>query len=364
LGLPAAGFAPNDVLLRQLRQQMPEAVLLALPGAGAGSEAALALIAWLRAEMALTAIMVVGPMDPPQLIVQAMRAGASEYLETPLRLAGLNEALARALAGRQPAGQAGTRGKLIAVLGARGGCGATTIAVNLAVALQGLRRDSDGPVALLDAAPLGHASLHLNLKPQFTLTDLLGHAQRLDTTLLDSLMQRHETGLELLAGASEPLPPQPDSVHTAWIEQLLRSYPLVVADLDGLTRLVLEQADRILLVTQTDMVSLWSAAKVRQYLDPQRRLRFELVLNRFNATPEVNLPGLETLTHTPLLWKLPNAHALVMEAIERGQPPAAHPDSDLGRQFGELAAALLGRPEKKRSARNWLPFLRVREVEN
>lgn len=363
LSLPLA-LLSNDPQLKQLQAQAPEAVIIDSPEDR--PEAALDLVSWIRSQMPIATIMVVGPMDPPQRIVQAMRAGANEYLEQPLKAAALEEALTHCAASRSPDQRPGTRGKVFAVLGARGGCGATTVAVNLALSLHSQRRESDPAVVLLDAAPLGHAALHLNLKPQFTLADLLAHAQRLDAAMLTSLMQRHASGLELLAGPGAPLAPLSEDDHKAWVELLARSFPTVVVDLsarlDTLTKAVLEFADRILFVSQTDMVSLWSAAKVRQYLDASTRLRFELVLNRFSPDTDVDLAALEGITHTPILWKLPNAHALVEEAIEHGQPPAAKGDSELATSYLELAATLLGRPIKK--SRGWLPFLRTREVES
>ena len=360
-------FHPADANLRQLQAQSPEIVLVGMPAAGTSPDAAFGVIAWVRAQMPVAHVMAVGPMLEAQWIVGAMRAGAIEYLDRPLRAAALEEALQRLQAAPSTALAPITRGKLFAVIGARGGCGSTTVAVNLALSLEALRRKPDRPTLLLDAAPLGHAALHLNLKPQFTLTDLLGHTARLDAALLNSLLIKHESNLELLAGAAAPLPRASlDADHGAWLELLLQAYPIVVADLsarlDALTEAVIEHADRILFVTQTDMVSLWSAAKVRQHLDPSGRLRFELILNRFTATPEADLAGIESITHAPLLWKLPNAHAQVVEAIERGQPPAGNAKTDLARSYHELAATLLGRPAAKK--RGWLPFPRLRTVEN
>ncbi|MGH9518183.1 MAG: AAA family ATPase, partial [Terriglobales bacterium] len=203
LSLPQA-LLLSDPQIKQLQAQAPEAVIIDTPEDR--PETALDLVSWVRSQMPLATIIVVGPMEPPQRIVLAMRAGANEYLEQPLRAAALEEALTHCAATRSPDQRPGNRGKLFAVLGARGGCGATTVAVNLALSLHSQRRESDPAVVLLDAAPLGHAALHLNLKPQFTLADLLAHAQRLDAAMLTSLMQRHASGLELLAGPSAPLP--------------------------------------------------------------------------------------------------------------------------------------------------------------
>jgi len=361
-------LSPADGQLRQAQAQNPHAVLVALPEPGGeGPEQAFALIAWLRAQKASLHVVVVGPLETPQWIVGAMRAGASEYLERPLRPGALEEAIERwSLARGAEALQPAARGKLITVVGARGGCGSTTVAVNLALSMQAERRESDAPVVLLDAAPLGHAALHLNVKPQFTLADLVGHSSRLDAAMLSSLLVAHDSGLQLLAGPGAPLPMGDARDHTGWLELMLMHHPLVVMDLsarlDSLTAAAIEHADRILFVTQTDMVSLWSAAKVRQYLDADTRLKFELVLNRYTATPEVDLAGVESITHSQVLWKLPNAHALVVEAIERGEPPASNAKSDLARSYHGLASNVLGRPQKRR--RSWLPFFRLRTVES
>ena len=90
------------------------------------------------------------------------------------------------------------RGKVFTVVNAKGGSGATTIAVNLALALH----SAHGNVALIDIAPLGHAALHMNVKPQFTVVDAIRNLHRLDSSLLDSFMTRHNGGLQLLAGAN------------------------------------------------------------------------------------------------------------------------------------------------------------------
>ena len=364
----AAPFAGGDGLARQVRSQSPDVILVAVPGGGEEDVAAVcALVTWLREQAPQAAVVAIGPVDSPGVIVAAMRAGACEYLERPLRASALAEALARARGGPTALARPRQRGKLLAILGARGGVGATTVAVNLALALQAERRQAEAPVLLLDAAPLGHACLQLNLKPQFTLADLLGHSARLDVALLQTLVCHCENGLEVLAGAMAPLATvaaASTAAHT-WLDLLLAEHPWTVVDLstrlDALAQAILERADRVCLVAQTDMVSLWSAAKVRQYLDPAGGRKFEMILNRFGATPAANLDEVASITQTTLLAKLPDAHAQVQAAIERGYPPALKGKSELARSFRALAAQLLGRPPVKRG---WLPFLRAHAVES
>lgn len=359
-------FIGGDALQRLVQTQGAEAALVALPENGPGMDAAGALIAWLRSHFAQMAVMAVGPLEPSVMIVAAMRAGACEYLERPLHAEALAEAVARAAGQKQALVRSNVRGKLIAVLGARGGCGATTVAVNLALAMQAQRRKSDAPVLLLDAAPLGHAALHLNLKPQFGFPDLLNSSGRLDAALLQTLLTRHASGMDLLAGPAAPLPALAgESGHSGWLELLLTLRPLVVADLsarlDGLTQGILARADRILFVAQSDMVTLWSAAKVQQYLNQTEHLRLEMILNRQGAAPAVEDDAVASLTGAAVLWKLPNAHALLMRAIERGQPPALKANQEFGRSFRDLASLLLGRPATRR---RWLPFLRPHAVQS
>lgn len=233
LPLPSV-FEPSEPQWHQMAAQAPDAVLIELPVSS--PEPALALLSWIKREMPGTHIIAMGAMSSPQLIVEAMRAGASEFLEQPLRPAQVEEALSRCETARGQttalALRPAARGKLISVLGSRGGCGATTVAVNLAIALQHIRREEtastpqrrrhESTVALVDLAPLGHTPLFLNLKPQFSVSDLLGNLQRMDAAMLSSLMVRHDSGLELIAGPSSPLPASEPGQHTAWIELMLR----------------------------------------------------------------------------------------------------------------------------------------------
>ena len=106
-------------------------------------------------------------MTQPQLIVSAMRAGVREFIERPATTNDLLEAFVRLTTTRRKPGRESSRGKVFTVVNAKGGGGATTVAVNLALALQSVHPST----ALVDLAPLGHCALHLNLKPTFTVSD-------------------------------------------------------------------------------------------------------------------------------------------------------------------------------------------------
>src|SRR5690348_16178837 len=124
----------GDTLMRQLQQMRPEVVLVDIaPGE---TEAGLSAIEVLAKEPKEAAVFAIGELKDPQVIIRAMRAGASEYLDRDLSSGALLEALARLHASLQGQKTGGARGKLLTVMSAKGGCGATTVAVNTAIALQ------------------------------------------------------------------------------------------------------------------------------------------------------------------------------------------------------------------------------------
>ena len=196
-------LAASDPLIRRTQAFAPDVVLVDI--AAGDFTSALRAVELLHQELPNAALFAVGPMTQPQLIVNAMRAGVREYIERPTTTTDLLEAFVRLTATRRKPGRENSRGKVFTIVNAKGGSGSTTVAVNLALALQAIHHNT----ALVDLAPLGHCALHLNLKPTFTISDALTNLHRLDSSLLDSFMARHDRGLHVLAGA--PTPTQPGS---------------------------------------------------------------------------------------------------------------------------------------------------------
>ena len=153
----------------------PDVILVDIPADAATS--ALNAIEVFHQEMPDTAVFAIGTMSQPQLIVSAMRVGAKEFIERPTTTTDLLEAFVRLSTNQRKVKRDGPRGKVFTVVNAKGGSGATTIAVNLALALQ----SAHGNIALVDLAPLGHATLHLNLKAPFTVADAIRNLHRMDS---------------------------------------------------------------------------------------------------------------------------------------------------------------------------------------
>src|SRR6202162_2715688 len=199
--------AAADPVMRRVQASTPDVLLIDIPSDNPAME--MRAIELLQQELPDSALFAIGNLNQPQVIVSAMRAGAREFIERPTTTTDLLEAFVRLTTAQRRAQKEGARGKVFTVVNAKGGSGATTVAVNLALALQ----SAHGNTALLDLAPIGHTALHLNLKPLFTLADATRNLHRMDSSLLESFMTRHSGGLQLLAGANGA-----DSIEPTTIE--------------------------------------------------------------------------------------------------------------------------------------------------
>jgi pilus assembly protein CpaE len=337
VGYPAGA---TDSILRQLQDSRAEVVLVDIPSHDA--ERAIRAIELIRATTQQIAIFANGEMTRPVNIVASMRAGAGEYIDDAAGSEALLEALTRFSSIRTRTPGTGGKARVFTFLNAKGGSGCTTAAVNTAVALQ----ETHGDVVLVDFAPIGHASLHLNLRPQFGVLDALQNLHRMDVSLLDGLMTPTKEGLHLLAGSQQPYPNEPTPGELARLFDLLvNHYRFVVVDassrLDATTRLLSDLSNAVLVVTQTDVVSLWSAGRIHAFLEEGTgRDRLRVVLNRYKKIPGFTDEDVEHATSCKVLWKVPNAFHTVSPAIEHGTPVVLQEGPEISRSYRALAEAL------------------------
>jgi len=333
--------AANDPAIRKTRAFAPDVVLVDI--ATNDLPSTLRAIELLHQEIPDAAVFAIGPMTQPQLIVSAMRAGVREYIERPTTTTDLLEAFVRLTTTRRKPGRETSRGKVFTIVNAKGGSGATTVAVNLALALQSIHHST----ALVDVAPLGHCALHLNLKPTFTVSDAITNLHRLDSSLLDSFMARHDRGgLQVLAGAVTPTAVEPSASDFArLLDTMVGLFHYIVVDassrLDSATRLVSNLSEKILLVAHADVASLWSAGRVAQYLgESGSRDRFALVLNRYRKVVGFDEAQTEAAIGAPVLWRIPNQYFAVSTAIDRGVPLVQQGNTEFARSISGLAQHL------------------------
>ena len=155
---------------------------------------------------------------------------------------------------------------VIAVTGATGGVGTTSLAVNLGCALAA---DKDNSVVLVDLdLCLGDADVFLDTIPEYTLSDVAQNVARLDLTLLKRSLTKHDTGLYLL-----PRPVQLEDARLITPDDLTRVIGLLEGHVhaliidtsksfNALDMLALSQADEVLLVTQLDLPCLRNVVRL------------------------------------------------------------------------------------------------------
>ena len=336
---PACDAAEALALTRSLR---PDIVLLAddlPPGGGFAACEALA---------PNVPVMLLSDDIHPDTLRRAMRAGARDVLPWTLPPADFAAALRAVPVPDAPA--APTRpARIIAVAGAKGGAGRTTLAVNLAAALA---RDTGEQVALLDLhTQFADAALLLGLTPRRTLADWAAlDPDTLDIHFAEDYGEPHESGLLLLAGAAAPL--APDTLLPASVERVLmvleRDFRYVVLDLppriDGPALAALSRADDVLLVA--DLFDLPTLAASRRWLDallgPHVRLEaVRVVLNRVAARSRLSVADGEQVLGLPAGALVPNDGKLVPASVNAGVPfVLSRPGSAPARSIAALARTL------------------------
>ncbi len=331
-----------DSAIRRVQDLRTEVILVDISAHETGR--AMHAIELLHANVVNASVFAAGVMNDPPAIVAAMRAGAREYLERDASTESFADALTRFAATSAKTRTSAGRARILAVINAKGGAGSTTVAVNTAVALE----QSHGKTVLVDVGLLGHAALHLNVQPAFGIADALQNLHRMDSALLQSFVTPCKGGLHLLAGPQQPVPLAPSAAELARLFDLLVSrFQYIVVDCsnrtDTLFHMIADLANAVLLVTQADVVSLWSAARMHSFLEQgSGRDRARLIVNRFKKIPGFTDEDIQKVTNCKLLWKLPNNFHAAGPAADKGNPVAFNENNELGRSFHALATVLAG----------------------
>lgn len=323
--VPTAMCKVDGEALELLHERDPELVLADFDGDPASSLRYVRLLSDARPSRVFLGT---GPELPPQLLLEAMRAGLSEYLPQPVDSRDLEDAfrrLARKL-GRGGGDMPGN-GKVVAFTGAKGGTGVTTTAVNSAVhahALAGRR------TLLLDLdLEAGSAGVLTNVSPKYSVLDLLDNLHRLDESLLDSLVTPHESGVHVLPSPADPTDARevkPDQLRTV-LRLLRHHYQLTLVDLarplSAVGRVVLEQVDELFLVLNADLPSLRNAKRILPHLQEGlmgRDAQLRVVLNRVAAGGEITDQDVRLALRVPVAFSLRQDDAHVLRSVNVGTP--------------------------------------------
>lgn len=331
-----------DQALGRLRAEPFDLLIVPLHSIGQGQ------LAMLEREIrGRPSVSVIGtaPTADPELILRAMRAGVHEFLVYPPTPQDLAAAVERLMV---RGGAAVQSGQVVAVYSAKGGLGATSIAVNMAQAFAA--QDSKARVALADCVFTGgDVRVFLNLQPAYDISDLVAKLESVDGALLRSLMTAGPMGVSVLPASEDPVLDESFDAATVGIvvDQLRANFDVTVIDcehhLSERTLAILDAADRIALVTQPNVPSLRSTQRTLALF---RRLGYAetkscVVLNRFQTGDVFTLSMVaESLKHD-VFWNLPNDYRTSVASLNKGVSVTQQDaGSKLARSYAQLATKL------------------------
>jgi pilus assembly protein CpaE len=284
-----------------------------------------------------------------EVLLEVLRAGVKEFIPQPINRAELEEALLRFKERHREKKPAPVkRGKLITIIGSKGGVGTTTIAVNLAVSL--LQVNPDCSVVLVDLNPqFGDAALFLDMESSHTMGDVAKNIGRLDETFLMSILSKHSSGLYLLpsANAVEEIGLLTPEAAEKTLELLQTMFDYVVIDsgesLAETTLATLNISPTIFLVCTLTLPVLRNTKRLLNILShlhyPTDNI--SIIVNRYEKHTEVSLKDMEEVLGRKAAWMIPNDYFTTMNAINKGQPLfTISGRADVTKNFLKLAQTL------------------------
>ncbi|MGE3147776.1 MAG: CpaE family protein [Pseudorhodoplanes sp.] len=353
-GMPAASEAyrnsptPNVIVLES--ESRADAVLAGLDAIAQVCDAG-------------TRVIVIGRQNDVFLYRELVNRGVSDYLIAPVSTLDV----VRSICGLFSAPDAKPVGRVIAVMGAKGGVGSSSIAHNIAWAIA---RDLalDSVVADLDL-PFGTAGLDYNQDPPQGIADAVFSPERIDTAFIDRLLSKCSDHLSLLAA-----PATLDRVYDfgseafeAVLDSLRATVPCIILDVphqwNGWTQRTLMSADDILIVAAPDLANLRNAKNLIDFLKPARAndRRPYYCLNQVGVPkrPEIKPQDFAKALEDQPVAMIPFEPQIFGTAANNGQMiaeiAANHKTAETFRHLGQL---LTGRAEiKKKSSSLLMPLL-------
>jgi pilus assembly protein CpaE len=332
--------ASIDKLSAALGVSQPAVVLLDLRDRP-GTPAALALVR--RSYPSAGIIVLVDRLDP-HVMLEAMRAGANEFLAAPVTADDLKGAFERVASLANPAPE---QGKILAFLGAKGGVGTTTLAVNVATALSQIPTNR---VLMIDLhLPFGDAALFFGAEARFSVLDALQNAHRLDDAYFKSLVVQTAAGPYLLASSDRS-----GAVDAQRVRGLLAfvagRYSHIVVDIprsDAAIWDALEPLSALVIVANQELSTVRTAGRMASSL----RLKYgtervQVVVSRHDPKSEIGQTDIERATGGRVHFLFPNNYRLAVDAVNKGRPFVTDNHTKLASSIGEFAKSLAGVPKE------------------
>jgi pilus assembly protein CpaE len=306
-----------------------------------------------------TKVVVLGKLNDIVLYRQLIARGVSEYLVAPFGVVDFVQAMSQlfTVAGAKPLG------RVIAVVGAKGGVGASTVAHNLAWSLASVTKMAT-IIADFDLA-FGTAGLDYNQDPPQGVAEAVFAPERVDAVLVDRLLSKCSDHLSLLAAPAtlDRVLDFAEASFDSLIDAMRASTPWVVVDVphlwSGWARRILVSADEVVVIASPDLANLRNA---KNLIDNVKNARLNdapprLVLNGVGMLkrPEIAAVDFAKAVETGPTAVIPHDAKLFGAAANNGQMIAeVEPNGKTAEAFADLASTLAGRTEVRKPKRGVL----------
>jgi pilus assembly protein CpaE len=300
-----------------------------------------AVIPALKRHHPQTGIVLVTASLEPALLLEAMRAGVNELVCDPVTQADLEKAIHRVVRQRTV-----STGRVFAVIGAKGGVGATTVAVNIATTL-GSATKPDRTLLMDLHQTGGDAAVFLGVEPRFSIIDALENTHRLDMVFLRSLVMQVAPHVDLLASSDRSVAGQadPPTIRTV-IDAVASAYRFTVLDVprsDGAVLDALDRASTIVVVANQELATVKSASRLAVSLRQRYgREKVTVVLSRSDRRAEIGHADVERVIGMPVAHTFPSDYRAALQALNKGRPVALDNHNELSSSFRRFALQLAG----------------------
>lgn len=292
-----------------------------------------------------TGVVIVAARMDPVLMLEAMRAGVNEWIAEPVTAPELNAAVERVAAARATA----TQGQIYAFIGAKGGVGTTTIAVNVATVIA--RAIDDERTLLMDFhLSYGDAAVFLGTEPKFSVADALENTHRLDVAFFESLVaQSKATGVHLLASTERAVGPVDMRRIATLLAFAASHYRYVILDVPRSEAAVLDSLEgvaTIFIVANQELATVRNAGRMAATLRQRYgRDRVKVIVSRYDKQSEIGREDVERAIGSPVRVTVPSDYRAAVHALNTGRPLALDKESRLAAAFRTLAFELAGIPD-------------------
>jgi len=293
-------------------------------------------------------VVIVAKTMDPALLLEAMRAGVNELVTDPVTQASLEKAIA-SVAGQRGGSEAG---HVFAFIGAKGGVGATTAAVNVATALGAISKP--GRTLLIDLHQAGgDAAVFLGAEPRFSVLDALENTRRLDEAYFKGLVTEVAPRTDLLAAPERSSSVQLEATKIRAVLTFVRStYRYIVLDVPRSDSAVLESLDQvgaIIIVANQELATVKGASRLAASL--RQRYggeRIKVVVSRSDRQADIGQGDVERAIGSEIDHTFPSDYRHALQALNKGRPLALDNHNDLSASFKSFAVKLTGgQPERE-----------------